>query len=141
MKNFTYIEANFIVEGKLFDIALFTKEIGILPTETREIDDFPSIIKNNSNIPRELQPRCIWSITQKEEFCRTIQQPIHNIISQLIGKEEIINSFCKKNKLERALIITIHAETMDLPEIILSSKIISYFGSIESEISFDIYTY
>ncbi len=141
MKNFPYIEANFIVEGKLFDIALFTKEIGILPTETREIDDFPSIIKNNSNIPRELQPRCIWSITQKEEFCRTIQQPIHNIISQLIGKEEIINSFCKKNKLERALIITIHAETMDLPEIILSSKIISYFGSIESEISFDIYTY
>ena len=141
MKNFPYIEANFIVEGKLFDIALFTKEIGILATETREIDDFPSIIKNNSNIPRELQPRCIWSITQKEEFCRTIQQPIHNIISQLIGKEEIINSFCKKNKLERALIITIHAETMDLPEIILSSKIISYFGSIESEISFDIYTY
>ncbi len=141
MKNFPYIEANFIVEGKLFDIALFTKEIGILPTETREIDDFPSIIKNNSNIPKELQPRCIWSITQKEEFCRTIQQPIHNIISQLIGKEEIINSFCKKNKLERALIITIHAETMDLPEIILSSKIISYFGSIESEISFDIYTY
>ena len=138
MKNFPYIEANFIVEGKLFDIALFTKEIGILPTETREIDDFPSIIKNNSNIPKELQPRCIWSITQKEEFCRTIQQPIHNIISQLIGKEEIINSFCKKNKLERALIITIHAETMDLPEIILSSKIISYFGSIESEISFDI---
>ena len=141
MKNFPYIEANFIVEGKLFDIALFTKEIGILPTETREIDDFPSIIKNNSNIPKELQPRCIWSITQKEEFCRTIQQPIHNIISQLIGKEEIINSFCKKNKLERALIVTIHAETMDLPEIILSSKIISYFGSIESEISFDIYTY
>ena len=141
MDSFPRVEVEFIVEGKYFDLELFTKEMGILPTKTRGINDWPSTIKNNLNISEELRPRYIWCINQTEEQCKTVAIPIKNIISQLIGKEQKINLFCKKYELEKGLIIIIHAETMNLPEISLSPKIVSYFGNLKAQISFDIYTY
>ena len=49
--------------------------------------------------------------------------------------------FCKRDNLKKSLCIAIHAETMYLPEIVLSSDIVAYFGKLNVEISFDIYTY
>lgn len=141
MKNFPYIEVSFVIEGKYFDLQQFTKEIGILPSETRGIDNWPKNIKNNLNIPEELQPRYEWCICQKEELCKQIELPINKIISKLIGKEQQIIEFCEKNNLQKGLNITIHGEAMNLPEMVLSPAVVSFFGNMKVEIGFDIYAY
>lgn len=141
MSDFPYIEVSFVIEGKYFDVQQFTKEIGIVPSETRGIDDWPNMIKNNLNIPEDLQPRYVWCICQKEELCKKIEFPINKIISQLTGKEQKFIEFCEKNNLQKVLNIAIHGDEMNLPEIVLSPSIVSYFGNMKVEIGFDIYVY
>lgn len=141
MNNFPLINVSFSIVGKNIDFQQLSKEIDILPTETRGIDEWPKAIKNNPNLPEELQPRCIWSISREEDLCKQIEIPINKIIEQIKGKEQKLFEFCKKNKLKKGLSITIHAETMSLPEIVLSSNVVSYFGKLEVEIGFEIYTY
>ena len=137
MNNLPYVEVSFIIEGK-FDVQKFSEEIGISPSETRGINDWPDVIKKNTSLPKELQPRCVWCISQKAERCNKIEIPINKIIFQLISKEQKIIEFCNKNNLISSLCITIYGEAMNLPEIVLSSKIVSYFGELNSEISFDL---
>lgn len=140
MVKFSQIEVSFIVEGKNFDLKQLTKEIEIFPTEARGIEDWPDGIKNNTNLPNDLQPRCIWCICQKEE-CKKIEVPIREIMRQLKGKEEKLMEFCNENNLKKSMLIVIHGDAMNLPEIVLVSDIVSYFGKLEVEIGFDIYTY
>lgn len=141
MNNYPYILISFIVEGRNMDLEKLTEELGIIPTETREITDWPESIKNNPNLPEGLKPRYIWCICKEEELCKQIEKPIYRIIAQIKGKEEKLMEFCKRNHLKKSLCITIHAETMYLPEIVLSSDVVAYFGKLKAEISFDIYTY
>lgn len=141
MDSLPYIKASFVIEGKDLDLKQLTKEIDIVPTETRGIDDWPRAIKNNLNLPEELQPRCVWCICQKEDLCKQVELLVNKIISQLEGKEQKILEFCKRKNLKKSLNITIHGEVMNLPEIVLSPNSVSYFGKLEVEIGFDIYAY
>lgn len=139
MNNFPCVAARFIVEGKNLEIKKFTEKMDILPTETREIDDWPDAIKNNANLPEELQPRFVWCICQKEDSCKQVNVPIKKLILQLKGKEQIINAFCSENKLKKTLVITIQSQVSNLPEVMLSPDIVSYFGMLKVEINFDLY--
>lgn len=139
-KQINFIMVDFVIEGKNFDIEQLTKEIEVAPSQIRGIDDWPEAIKNNKNLPEELKSRCEWSICQKEEFCRQIEIPINKIIAKLKGKEQKIMKFCADHELRKGLCITIQAEAMNMPEIVLSSDIVSYFGSLKAEISFNIYS-
>lgn len=141
MDYFPCIEVSFGIEGKRLNVKKLTEELGILPTSTRGIDDWPDVIKNNPDLPKELQPRYAWSLCQKMDLCKQIEVPINKIIEQIKGKEQKIFDFCKKNNLKKYLCIVIHAENMALPELVLSSDIVSYFGKLEVEISFDVYVY
>lgn len=141
MKNFPHIKVSFVIEGKKLNLKQLTEELDILPTETREIMDWPEAVKNNLNLPEELQPRCIWCICQEVDLCKQIEIPIDKIVAQIKGKEQKLLDFCIRDNLKKSLCITIHAETMELPEIVLSPDIVSYFGKLEAEIGFDIYTY
>ena len=67
MYKFPQIEVSFLIEGKDFKLEQLIKEIGVLPSKTRGIDDWPKSIINNRNLPEELKPRCEWSICHKEE--------------------------------------------------------------------------
>lgn len=136
-----YILISFIIEGKNMNLKKITEELGIIPTETRGITDWPESVKKNPNLPEELKPKYIWCICQKEKLCKKIEEPIRKIVAQIQGKEEKIIEFCKRDGLKESLCITIHAETMDLPEIVLPADIVTYFGKLNVEISFDIYTY
>lgn len=95
----------------------------------------------NHNLPKEMQPRFIWSICDRENKCKKVKAPIRRLISKLEGKEQILIEFCEKNDLKMTLTIVIHAEAMEPPEIVLSFDILSYFGKLKVEIGFDIYTY
>ena len=141
MNNIPCINANFVIEGKYIEFEQLNKEIDIVPTEIRGLDDWPKAIKNNLNLPEELQPRCEWSICQKVDLCNQVEIPINKIVEQLKGKEQKLIEFCKKNKLKKGLNIVIHGEAMNLPEIVLSSDTVSYFGRLKVEIGFDMYVY
>lgn len=141
MDKLPHIKISFVIEGKYIDFKQLNQEIGINPTKIRGLDDWPEAIKNNLNLPEELKPRCEWSICQRVELCRQIEIPINRIVEQLRGKEQKLIEFCKKNKLKKGLCIVIHGEAMNLPEIILSPTIISYFGKLGVEIGFDMYVY
>lgn len=55
MDNLPKIMVDFVVDGKNFILEELTEELSILPTEIRGIDDWPEAIKNNPNLPEELQ--------------------------------------------------------------------------------------
>lgn len=135
------INVSFVIEGKYIDFEQLNQEIEIKPTEIRGLDDWPKAIKNNLTLPEEQKPRCEWSICQRVELCRQIEIPINKIIEQLRGKEQKLIEFCEKNTLKKGLSIVIHAEAMNLPEITLSSTVVSYFGKLGVEIGFDMYVY
>jgi len=141
MKHYPYIEASLVVEGRNLDLKKLTEELGIIPTETRGLDDWPEAIKNNLDLPAELCPRYVWSISESMDSCKQIKIPINRIIEQIKGKERILLDFCKRYHLGKSLCILIQAEKMNLPETVLPSYIVSYLGKLEMEISFDIYTY
>ena len=141
MYKFPQIEVSFLIEGKDFDLEHFTKEIGVTPSKTRGIGDWPKAIVNNTNLPEELKPRCEWSLCHMEESCRKVEKAVCVIISKLKGKEQKIIEFCEENELKKGLSITIHAEAINMPEIVFSQDTVSYLGDMKVEISFDIYTY
>lgn len=131
----------FGITGKELNINELTETLDIIPTQIRGIDDWPEIIKKDLTLPEELRPRYEWSIEQEMDLCNTINTPIMSVIDRLQGKEEKIFELCDKKNLKRFLTITIHAEAMRLPEISLVPYILKYFGEMDAEISFDIYTY
>lgn len=57
------------------------------------------------------------------------------------GKEDKIKELCKKNNIEKSLSIVISGNSMHLPEMVISSELVSYFGELEVEIGFDLYVY
>lgn len=135
------VEVSLVIEGKNFELEELTKELGILPTKTRGIDDWPMAIKNNASLPEELQPRNVWCLSQAEDSCRQIEAPIRKIMSLLKGKEQALLDFCERYGLRKTLCIVVHGESMGLPEIVLPSDVVSYFGKLEVEIGFDLYVY
>lgn len=141
MDKLPYVKVDFAIEGKNFNLNRLTEELEIVPTETRNIDDWPEAIKNNSNLPEELQPGYSWCISQEMDLCTQIEIPINRLIDILKGREQKLLEFCKRNNLSKCLCITIQAESIQLPGIVLSPHIVSYFGKLEAEIGFDIYTY
>ncbi|MGC4018596.1 MAG: DUF4279 domain-containing protein [Muricomes sp.] len=141
MNNLPCINVSFVISGKNIDFKQLNKAIDILPTGTRGLDDWPKAIRNNLNLPEELRPRCEWSISQEMEVCKQIDIPINKIVEQLKGKEQKIFAFCEKNELKKSLSIAVHGEAINLPEVVLSSNIVSYFGKLEVEIGLDIYAY
>lgn len=141
MNNLPCVEASLVIEGKVFDLEEFTKEIEISPTQIRTVDDWPEVIKNNLNLPEELQPRNVWCISNTTKCCKEIESSIHKIKLQLEGKEQKLIEFCEKYHLTKGLYITIHAEAMNLPEIVLLPSTVLYFGNLKVEIGFDMYIY
>lgn len=141
MNSYPSIEASFIIEGIDLNLEELTKKFDIQPIKTRDIDDWPKAVKMNDNLPKEMQPRFVWSVYDREDGCKKVETPIRKLMSKLEGKEQILIEFCEKKDLKMVLTIVIHAEAMELPEIVLSPDILSYFGKLKVEIGFDIYTY
>lgn len=141
MNNYPSIEVSFTIQAIDLHLEELTKAINIKPTKIRDRNDWPKVIKMNHNLPKEIQPRFVWSLCNKEDKCKKIEVPIRQLISKLEGKEQILIELYEKNDLKMALIIVIHAKTMELPEMILPPDILSYFGNLKVEIGFDVYTY
>ena len=141
MGEFPCVEVSFVMEGRKLDLQQVTEELKITPTSTRGIDDWPQIIKDNKSLPEELRPRYVWCICCEERPCKTLELPVHKLISRLEGKEKKLIELCKKYDLKKSVVIVIHAEAMNLPELVLSPDIVSYFGKLEVEIGFDMYVY
>lgn len=141
MNSYPSIEVSFTIEGIDLNLEELTKKTDIKPSKIRDIDDWPKAIKMNKNLPKEMQPRFVWSVCEKEEECKKVETPIRQLISKFEGKEQILIEFCENKDLKMVLTIVIHAEAMELPEIVLSPDILSYFGKLKAEIGFDIYTY
>lgn len=141
MDHLPCIKVDFGIEGKEFDANELSEIVGVLPTESREMDDWPEVIRGNSTLPEELQPRCVWEIQQKMDQCVRIDIPIRSMINQLKGREQKLVDYCQEHDLKGYLCITIHADKMCLPQMVLSPDILNYFGKMNVEVSFDIYTY
>lgn len=135
------VEINLVFSGKDFGLKEFTKEIGISPSEVRQSKDWPEVIRHNVSLPESLHAHCEWCISEQEAGCKTLEGPIKNLILKIAGKEEKIKELCKKNNVEKSLIIVISGNPMYLPEMVISSELVSYFGELEVEIGFDLYVY
>lgn len=141
MDKFPYVEVNFVIEGRKLNLEQLTEKLKITPTITRGIDDWPQIVKDNKSLPEKLWPRYVWGICCEERPCKKLETPINKLISKLEGKEQTIIEICKKYGLKKCVVIVIHADSMSLPELVFPSYIVSYFGKLEVEVSFDMYVY
>ncbi len=135
------VEVNLVFSANEFDIKKFTEEIGISPSEIRESKDWPKAIQNNINLPDGLRAHCEWCISDQAVGCKAIEGPMKNIISKIDGKENKIKELCKKNNIEKTLSIVVSGNSMHLPEMVIPSELVSYFGELEVEIGFDLYIY
>lgn len=135
------VEITLVFSANDFDVKKFTEEIGISPSEVRESKDWPRVIQNNIKLPERLRGHCEWCISNQVVGCKAIEGPIKSIISKIDGKEDKIKELCKKNKIEKTLSIVVSGNSMHLPELVISSELVSYFGELEVEIGFDLYVY
>ena len=115
--------------------------MGIRANHERTLDDWPDAIKYNKNIPEHLKPRYIWSFLCEKEKCNDINVVLSEVLNKLSEKTEVISDLCKQYKLESSVVVTIQANSSNMPYIGLSYSFISFLNEIRSEISFDIYAY
>ncbi|MGN9163744.1 DUF4279 domain-containing protein [Tissierellaceae bacterium HCP3S3_D8] len=123
------IRVSFYLSGDMLNTDNVTKRINIIPTETRQKEDFP-IKEFGSNY---------WLLETKKESCKAVSWQFDKILEKLHEKEEIINQICKEYDAETGFVVTVFMENGDGPELVLTREIISFLASINAEVGFDLY--
>jgi len=134
------VKVSFSLIGKKMNFNDITNRINILPSETRDEDDWPEAIKNNPDLPGNLKPRCIWTYTISKKSCLNVNIPFIELVDIFYSKTDDIKEIIKNNA-ETCIEILVHSDAMNMPIIGLSRENISFLNKIEAEVEFDIYTY
>ena len=83
----------------------------------------------------------LWKYEIIVQECKNLAIPFNEIQTLLINKVSIIKNLANELNLEIRFEIIVHAHEMNIPELTLSQKNISFVASINAEVSFDIYSY
>ena len=131
MENLPTIKTTLCLSADLFDLDLITEKMGIKPTKTRTKDSFPSYGL----------PHTVWTIEVFEKECWAISAPLEKLFKILEGKAKTIKFLCEEYELEAIIVITIHMNHGERPEMDIPREFISFAGFINAEIGFDLYCY
>jgi hypothetical protein len=126
--------------GVAIDLGELTRRIGITPTETRGLDDWPDAVKNPKvELPENLGARCCWAVTLDYEECFVVSDRLDQLINILRGKESVINSLRQKLHLEAYFVVIVAAHRDRTPAMCLTKENVEFIASIGAEVSFDMY--
>ena len=137
MDNIVAVELG--ITGDVINTDELTEIMGVEPTSIRTKEDWPKAIKDNTSLPEELKPRMEWGFDEKIGSCYQVEQSLLQFLDMFKGREKNIVEYCNRNKLNKTIIVVIHANEMELPEMSLSSYLISRLNKLEVELDFDIY--
>lgn len=112
--------------------------IKISPTKIRDINDWPEVIKNNTNLPRELQPCYVWSLEYEKVNCKDINVVLDELRYSLSGKEQVVQELVKKNNWDIGITVIVDEYQTNKAYIGLDIANISLLHSLNCEIGFDI---
>jgi len=116
-----------------FDFEDVTKRIGLLPTATRSYEDCRQITKDMG------YAGAFWEYSTEEEECRDTNEQLDKLISQLRGKEGVINDICDQYNLQLSFTVVVNADVAHMPAMVLSKESIGFIASIGADIGFDTY--
>lgn len=119
------------------------KKIVELVMKGCEFEDINDLIPEKlEEVMEETKQEVLKLLKNYKEINNTFWLEEQNVPQRKVkGKEQKIIDICEAQRLKKALSIVIHAEAINMPEIVLTRDIVSYFGDMKAEISFDIYTY
>jgi hypothetical protein len=129
------IKVIFCLFADEFDIDDVTRKLGIIPTDTRTRDSFPS-----QSIAAGVA-KTEWCLEIKEENCIAVAILFEKMLEILREKETLINEICDDYNLESSFVVVIHMQDGDSPEVVLPREVISFAAAISAEIGFDLYCY
>ena len=125
------IEMSFILTGQENCLEKITNTLEIVPSHVKRKEEYK--LAEFSNY--------MWELTTGKQYSKSVNFQSQEILKMLKGKEKQIKYFVNHYKLKTDLLIIIHAQIGDGPEISLSQEIIKFAAEIAAEISFDIYYY
>jgi len=129
--DFPLIEMSFLLTGQKDYLQEITDTLSIKPSRIRRKEEF-----------RLEEFSCfMWELTTGKQHSKCVKVQSEELLKQLQGKENLILGLKKDYELNVDLLVTIHAENCDGPEITLSKEIITFAAQIGSEIGFDMYFY
>ena len=82
-----------------------------------------------------------WGITEKAKNCRVLSYQTDKIANRLKGKEAMLINLANEYGLTLHVNISVHAESGDGPEIVLTKDFVEFAASIGADIGFDMYYY
>ncbi len=101
----------------------------------------PSCIRRKQDYKYQEFANFMWELTTGKQESKSVDYQSADLLDKLSGKEKIIVQLLNSYKLKADLLVIIHAEIGDGPEINLSTDIIKFAAEIQAEIGFDIYFY
>ncbi len=134
-----YLQAHIYIRADEFDIQQFTAELGVEPSRTRGLLDWPAHIINGKNSPEGVGPCCKWEISAEKQECYDIEIPIRELMSKFEGKEEKLRTLCDKYNLDCEMVIVVTDSSNKMPRLYLSKDIVAFLSKIGASINFDWY--
>lgn len=131
MNNLPQIEMSFILTGQEDYLQKITDTLLINPSHIRRKEDYK--YQEFANF--------MWELTTGSQKSKAVDYQSAEMLNKLRGKEQIIVQLINRYKLKADLLVIIHAEIGDGPEINLSTDIIKFAAEIGAEIGFDVYFY
>ncbi|WP_421503010.1 DUF4279 domain-containing protein [Enterococcus faecalis] len=135
------IEISLVLSSRTMETTKITDLLQIDPTTERSIDDWPDVIKNNTNLSEELKPRNEWNWTTKFQKCISVNEALLELINQFNKSITKINEISEEFSIEKLVTVLVHAKSFNMPEIGLEINTIEFLNRIKAPIYFDIYTY
>lgn len=135
------IEVSLVLSSRTIETTKITELVRMSPTEERDMNDWPNVIKNNTKLPEELKPRNEWSWTTRFEKCLSVNEALGELIHHFQNSIANIVNMSEEFSIQKSVIVLIHSDATSMPEVGLESNTIEFLNSIKAPIYFDIYTY
>ncbi|WP_020616372.1 DUF4279 domain-containing protein [Paenibacillus daejeonensis] len=129
----TKVKVEFGLYGKSFNTQEITRILGLTPSRYWNKGDH---IRGNIH-----NKETYWEISTDYEESYDINDQMHKIVSQLIGKEDQINSIQRNYNVECKFDVVIHIENNEKPAMYLERDRIKFLNEINATIDFDLYIY
>ena len=125
------VKASFLLVGEVDHLADITSRLCVIPTKIRTKDQF-----------KLAEFACYeWSFGTGPVLSKCLDDSTQIILKQFNDKIEAILTICKTYQVAPHIIVVVHAEIGDGPELTLTKEFVQFSASIQAEIGFDMYYY
>lgn len=134
------IRATFVLAGDHIDFDYVTNALGVDPSSTRSIHEWPESI-NHTIPPDSLKPHEEWVYQTKRAESWSIGLEFDKIINVFGNRENVIRELCKKLDLSATISIGIHMAGETNPELFLERPHVDFLSSTGADFGIDLYIY